>query len=289
MSAAASTSGIQPQVAATAKDPATNIVHKYKVTALDIWALGVTMSAQSLSWNQGYTAGCVSYTVAAIVIGVAYVLLTQCLGEIMSMMPFSGGAYGLARCTIGFAAGFFVAAAEIIEYMAYSSTAMLSLCTLIVYINPGATIYQPIFWFVGYLLCLSVHIYGSTLFWRVNLFVGILSLTITVLWILGSIAFLDFSASNIPPDTLYMGGVPGVMKALPSATWLYVGIEALSTAGDDMANPREVVPKGQRYAMYTLFFTGVTSIMWCSGLPPAIQDMPNVVSTTNSGTTLRSE
>ncbi|EQC27469.1 hypothetical protein SDRG_14792 [Saprolegnia diclina VS20] len=86
----------------------------YEVTALDVWALTITISAQSLPiWQLGYSAGFASYSVGMGLVGLAYICLISCLGELMSAFPFAGGAYGLARCTLGFSVGFLVAICEI--------------------------------------------------------------------------------------------------------------------------------------------------------------------------------
>ncbi|OQR89085.1 Amino Acid-Polyamine-Organocation (APC) Family [Achlya hypogyna] len=200
----------------------------------------------------------------------------------MSALPFAGGAYGLGRCTIGFTVGFLVACCEILEYIAHTSTAMLSLTSLLTHYNPALAIYAPILWFVLFILIIGIHIYGSTLFWRVNLAICILSLGLTIIWAGGSIPYLNFN-DTLTADTLVIGGASGCMQAIPSATWLFVGLEALSTAGDDVADPRVTVPTGQRRAIYTLFITGFVSLIFVAGLPPGVDYLPNVGVTTSTG------
>ncbi|CAK4421602.1 unnamed protein product [Aphanomyces euteiches] len=255
---------------------------KYRVTTAQIWALGVTISAQSLAWNLGFAAGFGSFLIVSLLVGAAYVCLILCLGEVMSALPFAGGAYGLARCTLGFSVGFLVAAFEIVEYIAYTATAMMSFTSMLVHIAPAAAIYQPIVWFLVYIFCLSIHIYGAAAFWRLNYFFTTVSLVPCIIWIMGSIPYLDYK-TQLQPDVIFIDGFHGFMKAFPSATWLFVGLEALNTAGDEITDPRVIVPRGQFYAMITLFCTGITSIIISAGLPPGIQAWPDVMATWNSG------
>ncbi|CAK4688990.1 unnamed protein product [Aphanomyces euteiches] len=250
----------------------------YRIRSADIWALGVTISAQSLSWNNGFTAGFGSFLIVALLVGAAYVSLILCLGEIMSALPFAGGAYGLARCTLGFTAGFLVAAFEIVEYIAYTATAMTSFTHTLAYVAPATNLYQPIIWFLVYIICLSIHIYGAAAFWRLNYFFAAASLLPTITWIVGSIPYLDYK-KQLQPDVMFIDGFSGFMRAFPCATWLFVGLEALNTVGDEIKDPRIIVPKGQRFAIATVFCTGITSIIISGGLPPGIRAWPDVMNT----------
>ncbi|CAK4421599.1 unnamed protein product [Aphanomyces euteiches] len=257
----------------------------YRIRSADIWAFGVTISAQSLSWNNGFTAGFGSFLIVALLVGAAYVSLILCLGEIMSALPFAGGAYGLARCTLDFTAGFLVAAFEIVEYIAYTATAMTSFTHTLAYVAPATNLYQPIIWFLVYIICLSIHIYGAAAFWRLNYFFAAASLLPTITWIVGSIPYLDYK-KQLQPDVMFIDGFSGFMRAFPCATWLFVGLEALNTVGDEIKDPRIIVPKGQRFAIATVFCTGITLIIISGGLPPGIRAWPDVMNTWTSGFSL---
>eukprot|EP01035_Chromulina_nebulosa_P020799 gene20799-26963_t len=74
----------------------------YKPGWFDIWALGITVviGGQYFGWNAGLSAGFMSYLLVTLVIASGYISLVFSISEIVSALPFSGGAYGLARCTI---------------------------------------------------------------------------------------------------------------------------------------------------------------------------------------------
>ncbi|OQR91577.1 Amino Acid-Polyamine-Organocation (APC) Family [Achlya hypogyna] len=256
---------------------------EYRVTTFDIWALSITISAQSLSiWQLGYTAGFASYTIATILVGIAYVCLVCSLGELMSALPFAGGAYGLARCTLGFAAGFLVAVCEVIEYIVYSATAMVSFTSILVFFEPSVLAYEPLIWAALYAMFFTIYVHGGSWFWHANILTAVACLLVTVVWLLGSIQFLNYEAT-LTPSVLFVGGMPGFLKALPDATGLFLGVEAVSTAADEVENPRGLIPTGQRWGIYTLFVTGLLSVVYCGGLPPGILGIPNVWTTTDSG------
>lgn len=89
----------------------------YKVSKLDVWMLGITIviSDQYFSWNAGLAACFWSYFIAFLLVSGAFVTLYCCVAEITGALPFSGGAYGLSRCTLGFFPGFLIGCSETLE------------------------------------------------------------------------------------------------------------------------------------------------------------------------------
>ena len=98
----------------------------------DLWALGITVviGGQYFSWNEGLTAGFGSYLIATLLVGSSYVCLCFCNAEITSALPFAGGAYGIARVSLGLYPGFIIGCLEAIEYILYVSSAVIVLATL---------------------------------------------------------------------------------------------------------------------------------------------------------------
>ncbi|CAK4705434.1 unnamed protein product, partial [Aphanomyces euteiches] len=76
----------------------------YVARATDVWALGITMllGGQFVSLSAGLAAGTVSFGLAIILMGLAYLCFAWSQAEVTSAVPFAGGSYGLARCTLGF-------------------------------------------------------------------------------------------------------------------------------------------------------------------------------------------
>ncbi|TMW58185.1 hypothetical protein Poli38472_011773 [Pythium oligandrum] len=92
---------------------------KYKPGKWDIWMLGITIviGGQYFSWNVGLAAGLYSCLICYILIASAYVTLCCCASGITGALPFAGGAYGLARGTLGFLPAFLIGCCEALEYI----------------------------------------------------------------------------------------------------------------------------------------------------------------------------
>ncbi|TMW58180.1 hypothetical protein Poli38472_011768 [Pythium oligandrum] len=227
---------------------------------LDIWMLGITIviGGQYFSWNAGLATGFVSYFIAYLLVAAAYLTLCCCTAEITGALPFAGGAYGLSRCTLGFFPGFIIGCCEALEYIAYVATTTLVLADMIVSSVPSLEGYEPLIWALFYITALWFHIRGGQVFWRFNLFIGAVSLLIVVIYSLGSLSFVNFSAYTAHDPSLYfVGGFTNFMKMFPLAGWFFVGVEALSLASDDVPHPKTTVPIAQVACVITLTVSGV--------------------------------
>jgi amino acid transporter len=81
-----------------------------KIGPFSIWALGITIviGGQMFSWNESLISGFGSTFISVFLIGTAYICLCLCNAEMTSALPFAGGAYGLARVTLGLYPGFLI-------------------------------------------------------------------------------------------------------------------------------------------------------------------------------------
>ncbi|EQC32200.1 hypothetical protein SDRG_09952 [Saprolegnia diclina VS20] len=253
------------------------------VSTLDVWALGITIviGGQYFCWNVGFAAGLPLYCVAIVLIGSGYLAMVCSVAEVTSALPFAGGAYGLARCSLGFSVGFLIGMCEILEYIAYVSSSVLSLTQLLLILAPSLETVQPLLWLLIYGVSILVQGLGGRIFWRANLMLALVSFGILLLWVLGSASYVEYAATA--PSSNVDGSFGTFMTNLPLAAWLYVGVEAVSLASDDVENPKAVVPKAQLYCMLTLLATSVASVVLCVGLPPGVDQLPTVLATMNSG------
>lgn len=243
----------------------------FKPGKWDIWFLGIGIGfgGQYFSWNSGLKAGLYSFLIAYFVVGFAYITLCCCTSEITGALPFAGGAYGLSRCTLGFYAGFIIGCIEALEYITYVSTAVLSLVNMLVEIWPSMSGSEPVLALLFYANALIFHCRGGKLFWRWNLFIGMLSLFFVLLYCVGSFRDVDFSANaDVDPNLRYIDGIRGFITELPLACWFFVGVEALNLASDDVASPRTVIPFAQISCIVVLFLVGIVVFFVTVSLPP---------------------
>ena len=259
---------------------------QYTRGIFDVWALGITVviGGQYFSWNAGYSAGFGSYLIGTILIGSAYFCLCLCTSELTSALPFAGGAYGLARCTLGFYAGFLVGICETIEYISYVALSTVSLAQLISSVFTSATGYEPVIGLGFYASALLVHIFGGKLFWSFNLVAAIVSLAFLLMFIFGSLPYVDFQRNAVTQNGEYfVGGMSEFLRVLPLAAWFFVGVEALNMSCDDVNAPRRAVPKGQISCVVTLSITAILVMFVCASLPGGIENAASVLAPLNTG------
>jgi len=242
----------------------------YKASTLDIWALGITIviGGQYFSWNAGLEAGFGSFIVAVFLVGTAYICLCLCTSELSSTLPFAGGAYGLARCTLGFCPGFIIGCCETFEYILYVAASATTLSSMIVNFFPLSDAFQPLIWLLFYISALIVHIKGGGLFWRFNAIIAVISVTIIIIYVLGSFRWVDFTRNAVSGSgEWYIGGASKFVEILPLTAWFFVGIEGLNMSCDDAENPKLKIPRGQLSCIFTLFISAIFVLFVTASLP----------------------
>ena len=211
--------------------------YELNLGVFDVWALGITIviGGQYFSWNTGYVAGFGSYLISTILIGTSYICLCFCNAEISSALPFAGGAYGLARVSLGMYPGFIVGCLEAAEYIIYVATSAISLSLMVIEVTDASAEMLPVFCLVFYVTALMIHIPGGRIFWSLNIVLALLSIGLLLIYIFGSIPFSDFNANALSPTVSgsdktewFVGGFFPFLSTTPLAAWFYVGIESLN-------------------------------------------------------------
>jgi ethanolamine permease len=219
------------------------------ISWFQIWMLGITIviGGQYFSWNVGLEAGFGSFIISVILIGLAYVLM--CLGnaELTSAIPFAGGAYGLARLTLGFYPGFIVGICESMEYIVYVASSAISLSQMIAQLTNTSQDMVPLYCFVFYVIAVALNILGGRAFWWTSTALGMVSLGIVVVYCLGGLPWVSMSR-NAPtpqvtgsddftvPNQWFIGDMGMFMRVLPLAPWFFVGVESLNLCSSIVKN-----------------------------------------------------
>jgi len=248
---------------------------KYSSPPFEVWALGITIviGGAYFSWNDGLVSGFGTFFIASILIGSAYTCLILSTSEITSALPFAGGAYGLARCTVGFFAGFMIGFTEAFQYMIYVSLSTLALVSMITDALNISSNFQPCLSLLFYFIYASVHIRGGNTFWKFNTLLGVVSLAILIVFCIGALRWVDFKSNVVHNQPLFVNGIFGFMHILPLPAWFFVGVESLSFAADmvHQDDPKIVVPKGSVSCVLTLLLMSICVLFVCSSLPPGVQ------------------
>jgi ethanolamine permease len=187
-----------------------------------------------------------------------------------------GGAYGIARVTIGRVAGFLVAWFDCYQSMFYTMLSVLLVGAIITYSADGDPNLTPLWWFLIYVSYLIVHTIGGHFFWRTMKVLSMGSLLLLVIYILGSIKFADFEDNapltvkeGDPAIAAWFTGSPlHFFQVLPVYCWMFVGVESLNLAAHDAVEPKKDVPKAYVGSYLTVFVIAVATIFISVSVPP---------------------
>ena len=201
----------------------------YRAGWLDIWALGITIviGGQYFAWNAGLSAGFGSFALCLLFIGTAYICLILSTSEITSGLPFAGGAYGLARCSLGFYVGYLIGCCEALEYIIYVSISVISFGQMICQLCSFSSTYLPLIWFLFYVVALFIQISGGKVFWYSSFVLALVSLLIVLIFCFGNLGSVNFDVytplhehgSINTYNNMFHGGMFEWMNVLPLAAW----------------------------------------------------------------------
>jgi APA family basic amino acid/polyamine antiporter len=188
--------------------------------------------------------------------GVVAGLTAVCYAEVASTIPVSGSAYSYAFATLGELPAYLIGWCLILEYgVAGAATsvgwaeyfnALLedlfdfslphALSAGILADDPGI-INLPAVVLVG--LCCLLLIRGAKESARANAIMVLIKLGVLAMFIV--IAFFGFNADNLTPFNPH--GISGIGAALPAIFFTYIGLDAVSTAGEEVKDPGRTIPR----------------------------------------------
>ena len=132
------------------------------------------------------------FLIALFFISTGYYCLVLCISELSSALPFAGGAYGIARVTLGVYAGFFIAVCDTYKSIIYAASAAYAVGDIITFATGYDKKYEHGWWVAYYVVLMCIHCYGGRTFWRINTVLAVISTLILFVYIFGTIKFADF-------------------------------------------------------------------------------------------------
>ena len=169
---------VAKSMASKAKKNVEEIAHQeLKLNSFNMWCLGIAIviGGQYFSWNAALSAGFGSCIISTCFMGTGYLCLCCCNAELTSSMPFAGGAYGLARVSLGLQQGFLVGCCEAVEYIVYVSSAALTLGIMIQEASGTDVQLIPVYCLIFYIISTTLNVVGGSLFWHINTFLALVS------------------------------------------------------------------------------------------------------------------
>jgi APA family basic amino acid/polyamine antiporter len=191
----------------------------------------------------------VSFVLAAITAG----LTALCYAELASAIPVSGSSYSYAYATLGQAVGFGVGACLLLEYGVSASAVAVGWGQ---YLNEffsdafgftlpeaiaappgdGGVVNVPAMVLVG--LCCLLLVRGARESALANTVMVAVKLLVLVLFV--CIGLTGFHSGNLHPFAPL--GFAGITSAASSIFFSFIGLDAVSTAGEEVRNPRRTMP-----------------------------------------------
>lgn len=201
--------------------------------------------------------------ISFLIAGLAAGLTALCYAEMSSMIPASGSSYSYAYATLGEGLAFLVAACLVLEYGVSAAAVSVGwseyLHNLLLITTglelPRALLHAPLvadgyslrFGGEGIInlpaailvfLCCLLLTRGSRESARANAIMVVIKLSVLAMFI--AIALTAYDAENLTPFAPH--GFAGISAAAGSIFFTFVGLDAVSTAGDEVKHPRRTLP-----------------------------------------------
>eukprot|EP01040_Poterioochromonas_malhamensis_P003126 gene3126-3327_t len=221
----------------------------------DVFSFGICVASANIfiEWTLSFENGFWDFFFASTLSSSSFIALYLCVAEMVSILPFAGGTYALARVTAGPYVGFLVGCCESMGNIIFAFIAMMPLGTTITYMFGGDPYYEPLYWFLIYVLVIAMEF--------------------AVLYITVSIQDIDVE-KYIPSivGNTYRGGITDVFPLLPSAGWWYFGMEIMPLINDEVENAKVNSPKAIVWSVFIVTIFSFVCIVFVYSQYPSYQD-----------------
>jgi amino acid transporter len=219
-----------------------------------------------------------SFVIAGIVAG----LTAVCYAELASAVPVSGSSYSYAYATLGEVAAMGVAACLLLEYGVSSAAVAVGwsqyvnqlLFNLFGFELPDALANAPeeggivnLPAVVLVLLCTLLLIRGASESAKVNATMVVIKVGVLLMFVV--IGVTGWNSDNFADFAPY--GITGITGAAGLIFFSYIGLDAVSTAGEEVHNPRRTMPLAIMIALVTVTTVYVLVAIVAVAAQPAAQ------------------
>lgn len=191
-----------------------------------------------------------SFIAAAVVAG----LTALCYAELASSIPVSGSSYSYAYATLGEGTAMIVAACLLLEYgvscaavaVGWSQYVNQLMQNLLGFQIPDALAFSPedggiinLPAMVLVLLCMVLLIRGASESARANAIMVCVKLTVLMLFVV--VGITGWNTDNLADFAPF--GVNGIWVATGGIFFSFIGLDAVSTAGEEVKDPQRTMPR----------------------------------------------
>ncbi len=212
-------------------------------THVYLLALAMKLGGCTIAWSYGLEAGFWEFFIAAVGLGVAYILFGLCMAEMFSILTFSGGYYGYARVILGPLGGYLVGCSGLLESIFYFGMNVLKISEFVWVcfdLNPALA---PVIWVFIYLILLVLVIACSFNFWEITSFYTISMLIILMIYLFGSMPHLDFDKYALPNNSSGFESDPDLfLEQFRLCILFFIGFDLLTLTASEVSDVRQIYP-----------------------------------------------
>ena len=217
----------------------------------------------------------ISFLLAGITAG----LTALCYAELASTIPVSGSAYSYAYAVLGELVAYFIGWCLLLEYGLSASATSIGWSgylnellndlfgvqlpeALTAAPSEGGLLNLPAVALVA--MCVVLLLRGSRESALVNLIMVIIKVGVLILFIV--IAATAFTSDNLTPFAPF--GMAGITAAAGTIFFTFIGIDAVSTAGEEVHNPKRTLPLAIMAALVVVTSLYVLTALMATGAQP---------------------
>ncbi len=251
-----------------------SLIKQSSATRLDIFLLGITaiLSGQVTAWNDATNYGYWIVLSSAIFPSLGYVILTFCVAETTSALPFSGGVYGVVRAFTTPLLGFVVAVFEIMLNVSYVSPVVYLLGALPSTYGPMSESLILVNCLVIYLIILAILLVGGRVFWTLNAVLGCIVLALFLIYIFGSCSYANFNEWGRGEYYDYYE-THEFMQQIPMISTCYLGLQLVPLTSRCASKPKKDVPIVMCVLVFVAFFITFALFTLASSQYPGIDGL----------------
>ena len=243
---------------------------------IHLWALGVgaVISGDFFGWNFGLTEGGFGGMLIALVVTTGcFAGLCFSIAEMSPALPHTGGAYSFARTAMGPWGGYITGLAENMEYILTPAVIVVGIGGYLSAIFGTPAVWAPIWWLVCYIVFVAFNVAGVELSFRISLAITFCALAILIVFFIAAAPHFELHKWALQEGGWLPHGGTGILRALPFALWVYLGIEQLPLAAEEAENPVRDMPKGLLLGLATLIVFAFLTVILNSGIPPGTTEV----------------
>ncbi|KAI8922964.1 amino acid permease-domain-containing protein [Entophlyctis helioformis] len=257
----------------------------FSVQVVGLWGIivGVILVGVYAGFNKGIKYGFGSMLVAHGVTTVMVFCQSLALAEMATKFPFSSGCAAYTFAAFGGGAAAVIGYTYMFEFLMLTSQALLFLGTIMTELVSTPEWLEPLWWFVLLLFAYILSLWPRE-FVHTCVIMTVAAVVILVLELAIEVRHINYTRifeTQMPDGSISTNflpfGLSGIIQAMPSTLYLYVGFEMLPVCAEETVHTSKAMPQG------ILQTVGTTAILATSTL--AITFASSAFTSSNSEST----